>query len=372
LPSPRVIVGLMITSSLLLAVFSTPLLTTDCYAYLAYAHMHVLHDVNPYVTLPTVLNLWHDPITHFLSWNLPTVYGPVWTGICDAVVFVCPGSLWGQVVLIKVIAAGSLWGAALVGRRLAERFEPGRGTLTLLAIGLNPLLLLEGPGSGHNDLLMMTLALGAASLFLRRHYALAGLALGLSAGIKLLTLALLPWMIWECVRVRTGRGRWTGVLGLTAGTLLPLVLAYLPFWQGAATFSALQMRALLAVDPASAVRNYLFGQWLVRHGVAPAIASILMTIRQNALVLLLFLGLTLWIVRDRAAAGRWLTAWIPLAGFVLFYSMGMPDPWYMAWVWPVSLLRWGRVHHRISMACFSVSVALTWLYSCLHTISITQ
>lgn len=230
LPRPRVIVGLMVTASLIFAVFSTPLLTTDCYAYLAYAHMHALHGLNPYVTLPTALDIWRDPITHFLSWNIPTVYGPLWTWTCDAVVFFCPELLWGQVVLVKVIAAGSLWGAALLGSRLAERFEPGRGTLTLLAIGLNPLLLLEGPGSGHNDLLMMALALGAAGLFLRKHYMLAGLALGLSAGIKLITLALLPWMIWECWRSGTGRGRWNGVLSLTAGTLLPLFLGYLPFW----------------------------------------------------------------------------------------------------------------------------------------------
>lgn len=124
----------------------------------------------------------------------------------------------------------------------------------------------------------------------------------------------------------------------------------------------------MAVDPASAARNLLFGQWLLRHGIAPALASLLMMVRQNGLVVLLFLGLSLRLGRTRMP-GRWLTAWIPLAAFVMVYSLGMPGPWYMAWIWPVSLLRWDRLHRCVTVACFAVSLALMCLYTCLHPIS---
>ncbi len=370
LPKTRVVVGAMITVSLTLAVFCPALLTTDVYAYAAYAHLHVQHGLNPYLTSPFALDAYSDPVTHYLAWNIPTVYGPVWTDLSDLIVRLCPGSLWGQVALFKVVAAFALWGAAWVGSALAERFEPGRGRLALLAIGLNPLLLLEGPGNGHNDLLMTALALSAALLFLRKNYALAGLILGLSAGIKLITVALLPWMIWEAWRSQAGRERLSAILGLTAGTLLPLVLGYLPFWHGAATFGALQVRSQTAVDAASLARNLRFGTWLIGHGVPPEVASLLMAVRQNSITLLLYLGLTLWLGRAARGEARWLTCWALLAAFLMSYGMGMPLPWYMAWFWPVALLRWDRFHRGLSAMCLVVSFLLTYLYTCSRPVAL--
>ena len=52
-----------------------------------------------------------------------------------------PGGLWPQVVALKLVQAGALIGMALAGRRIAGHLCPGRENLTLLAIGLNPMLL---------------------------------------------------------------------------------------------------------------------------------------------------------------------------------------------------------------------------------------
>src|SRR5204863_5851009 len=98
----------------------------------------------------------------------PSGYGPVWTLISMAL-WGCLGwaSAFWQLFGIKLLAATALLAAALAGRAIAERLEPGRGNLALLAIGLNPLFVLEGPGNGHNDLLMFALFMAGIFLCLR-------------------------------------------------------------------------------------------------------------------------------------------------------------------------------------------------------------
>src|SRR5207248_2362619 len=98
--------------------------------------------------------------------------------------------------------------------------------------------LLEGPGSGHNDLVMLCLLLAGVALCLRGRYALGILSIGLSAGVKFITGAFVPWMYLE--RLPRQPGRRVLLLALT-GLLAaaPIALAYLPFWRGLATLGGL-------------------------------------------------------------------------------------------------------------------------------------
>lgn len=84
---------LMLTAAfaLALAVFSPPLLATDTYAYAAYGRLAVLYGQNPYVALPYLfLHEAGDPTQYFLALDIPTVYGPIWTGLSIAVVAALP------------------------------------------------------------------------------------------------------------------------------------------------------------------------------------------------------------------------------------------------------------------------------------------
>lgn len=364
---PRAALGTSIAVSLALAVFCPPLLTTDCYSYLGYSHLHVLYGLNPYVTTTAPLFARHDPVTRFLFWQVPTVYGPVWTALTDGIVRLWPGSLWGQIIAVKLIEAGALWAAALAGRRVADRFQPGWGNRALLAIGLNPLLLIEGAGNGHNDLLMLALALCAAALLLEKRYAWAGLLLGLSIGVKLITLALLPWLLLECWRRNTGRARWTAALPFLGGVLAPLVLGYAAFWHGPDTLLALQQRSLHGFDAAAQAQTARIGAWLSARGVAQAAIPLLTALTQRGGLVLLYAGLTVWLWRARPVGG-WLTAWLLFAPCLMFAGMGDPFPWYIAWFWTPALLRGNRLSLGLSAASFLL--ALTWesLYAYLRPV----
>lgn len=331
------ILGLTASASVALAVFAPPLLATDAYAYAAYARLPVLYGQNPYVVLPySFLASANDPAQYFLAWNLPTVYGPVWTGATILLVKVLPhGWLWGEVVGMKLIEAAALCLAAWSAGRVAERLCPGQGRWAALAVGLNPLLLLEGPATGHNDVLMTALVLTAAAAFLEQRYSRAGLWLGLAIGVKLLPLVLLPWLAIEVARVIPDiRARWRNVAGMSACTLLPSVAGYACFWHGAATFTALHSRALAG------------------HGTMLWAAA-------AYAVLTVFL----WIRRQ--PPGFPFTAWAAFSATLMLTGMGFAFPWYIAWFWPALLVQTGRVAMLLSIGAFALSFVWESLYGTL-------
>jgi len=234
---------LLLTAALatLLALYAPPLLSTDPYAYAAYAREWTLFGQNPYFARPySFLAARQDPAALFLAWNLPTVYGPVWTWLTVAVVGVLPPALLsGDVLGMKLIEAASLLLCAWSAGRIAECLKPGRGRLVALLVGVNPLLLLEGPAAGHNDLLMMALTLTASALFLERKFARAGLWLGLAAGVKLLPLALLPWLLLTIFQtLPQWRERLRAAARVVLCAALPLLIGFAGFWHGWGTLGA--------------------------------------------------------------------------------------------------------------------------------------
>jgi len=362
----RPIACLITGAALLTALFAPPLLSHDVYAYAAQGRLSALYGQNPYFQLPSFLAHVRDPVVGYVTWNWPTVYGPVWTRIEILLVTLLRGQgLWAQVIALKMVEAGALVGAAFAGRRIAARLSPGRENLTLLAIGLNPLLLLEGPGSGHNDLLLVCLLLIGTMFSVEKKYVWATLFLGVSVGIKLITLAVLPWAWMEWGRGRTWRQKiWGGIIAMLLA-LLPTLICYLGFWHGAATLASMQARSLYHADAFILSRDLAVNQWLREHGTSPFAASLLVMLYQNRCLLAAFALLTLWLgLRPRST--QWLTAWAVLAALLMFFALGLPFPWYICWFWPVCLLRWDKVGMGMSTACFGLSLAWTAGYGVLN------
>lgn len=344
------------------AFLEPPLLSTDIYANVSHGRIFALYGQNPYLWRPSGLLAFHDPVTRFLSWDWPTIYGPVWTWIeIGIAALLRPFGLWTQVVAHKLLLGGALLVVALAARRLAARFSPGRENLTFLAVGLNPMLLLEGPGSGHNDLVFLSFLLVGAVLYFEKKYIPALLCLGLSVGIKPFTLALLPWALLEYSRGRTWRQALTATAVASALVLLPLALAFAPLWGGAATLAPMQQRAVYGQSAAVVARSLHFHAWLGAHGVRPLAASVLVSLSQNWLLAVLYLVLSVLLWRGRVAGG-WLTAWALFSAALMFLLIVPVFPWYVAWFWPFCLLRWDRWHLGLSAACLVLSLVWTMGY----------
>jgi hypothetical protein len=362
-PAFRPLLAAVALAAAAAALLEPPLLSSDVYANASHGRIFVLYGQNPYLWRPSGLLAFHDPVARFLSWDWPTIYGPVWTWIeIGVAALLRPFGLWTQIVGHKLLLAGALLVVALAGRRLAARFSPGRENLTFLAIGLNPMLLLEGPGTGHNDVVFLAFLMVGAVLYFEKKYIPALLCLGLSVGIKPFTLALLPWVLLDYSHGRTWRQALTATVAASTLVLLPLALSFAPLWGGAATLAPMQQRALYGQSTAVLARNLHFHAWLGTHGVGPLAASVLVSLSQNWLLAALYLALTVLLWKGRVAGG-WLTAWALFSAALMFLLIVPAFPWYVAWFWPFCLLRWDRWHLGLSAACLILSLIWTTGYA---------
>lgn len=341
-----------------IAVLCPPALCTGPYGYVVYGRLQALYGLNPYAHSQMEINRYGDSTVGFLAWDMTCPYGPVWTALCVALVGALKTSgLWWQVVAFKLGAAMWLILSALFGRSITNHLRPGQGNLTLLAICLNPLFLLEGPGSGHQEMLMMGLLLLATLLCLRRSWKRGLLILGLSIGVKFVTIIALPWLVIPLVRGR--KAQQAAMMGMLAFilALAPVTAFYAPFWDHGAPLKGMHSQSELGLRATASSSSAT---------VAPS--NISTSARVTGLVLKLwwliavYLGLTLWVALSKDYT-RWTVAWIIVSGCLAFFVARYRFPWYCIWPWMVCLTQWNRAHVYLTSLFFVLALAQTVLYS---------
>jgi hypothetical protein len=130
---------------------SPPLALTDLFNYVNYGRMEVVHNLNPYTSIP-ILEPHNDPSYLLSNWHeLLSPYGPLFTLLTFVVVPLgVAGSFWALKGLLMVTSLGLIYLVWKCARLL------GRDPLGAIAfVGLNPVVLVWGLGGDHNDFLMM-------------------------------------------------------------------------------------------------------------------------------------------------------------------------------------------------------------------------
>lgn len=142
---------------------SPPLTLTDVFNYINYARMEVVHNLNPYASLPAV-EPHHDPAFALSNWhNLLSPYGPLFTIVTFAVASLnVAAAFWivkSALGLLSLAILALVWRCAnLLGR------DPVKA---IAFAGLNPIVLLWGLGGDHNDFFLMFFVMLACWLLLR-------------------------------------------------------------------------------------------------------------------------------------------------------------------------------------------------------------
>jgi len=358
--------------ALLVAVAMPAVLSTDVFAYVGYARLAVVHGLNPHVHTQVELVRLGDPTAPYLRWPIASPYGPLWTWLSVAVVRVAPsGAVIGAAIAFKVIAALGLLGVAAGARLLVNRAEPGRAHATFVLVALNPLLLIEGPGSGHNDVAMMALVVAALVAHAAARPRVAALLVGGAAAVKLVPLVMVPWL--AVIAARAAGPRWPSRLaaaGLTTALgLAPLVVTYAPFWEGPRTLAGLQQRwnagdatpvaaspspSGTAAGPATTTRPADASGW----------RRVLGALSHAWPALLVFLWATAVVVMGQGdPALRLATVFGVLSLAIMIFVAGMWFPWYLAWTWPLALLRFTRAHLVLSGFLLPFSLMLMLAYA---------
>ena len=172
-----------------------PITALDVALYVVRARLWAFYDGSPMVAVPA--SFPQDQYIRLAGEYVKEAspYGPVWELIAQVPIRLGLFDIAGGIVAMKVIALLAYIGTAVLVGWYARQDTPRLGVSSLTALtffALNPLVLLEAIGNGHNDMLMLALMTLGLVLWQRDRWAWATLALTLATLIKITGLILLP------------------------------------------------------------------------------------------------------------------------------------------------------------------------------------
>lgn len=176
--------------------FSYPAFSYDFFNYMFTAKTVLVYGENPYLVKPLDF-AGVEPWLSFLRWtHLPSAYTPLWIGMTLFPYLFGLGYflliMWSMKAFITL---SYLFGAYFLYRTL-ETVDRENSLYGTVLFALNPLVIIEGVVSPHNDMVMMALALSAFCLAVSGRKTAAHLALAFSVGVKLMTVFIYPAVIF--------------------------------------------------------------------------------------------------------------------------------------------------------------------------------
>lgn len=250
-----------------LGISAYPMFSYDLFNYLFNAKMVWIYQANPHVQ--TAIEFSADPMLRFMqNIHTPAPYAYGWTAAS-----LLPGlawfstkftlAFWAMKTFIAAFWLGQLW----ILRQLVNKLFP-KESWRFWLFALNPLMLVETLINGHNDVVMMFLALLSYWFLLHSKKIKSILLLLLSISIKYVTVVLLPVFTFHLRGGKLDIPLWASVALLTIMFVRPdqlhswyLIWAFSfavlakPKWL-VAVFTALTFGALLRYAP-----YIYYGHW---------------------------------------------------------------------------------------------------------------
>jgi hypothetical protein len=313
-------------------------------------------DVFDYVAQGREISVWHDnpfytpanqntsePVLPYTGWsNLTTLYGPAWQLIGASLTRLAGEDLRTNLLAFKSLAVAFYMGCIAVIAAILRRQAPERALAGVCLFALNPLVIYETAGNGHNDIVMVFWMLLGFYFLSRERHSLAALALTVGALTKFVPGFILPVvLVYSLSRLPTWgrRCRFLAATGLACGLLTPAVMGL--FWRGGDMLAA-QARLSMLTSSLPAVVEALLQprlgaamsvQWVGRlslllTGAAVAVAAGAMWRGPAS-------------ATTQRAAGEevpWLRAARASTAVLLFYLLAA-CLWFQSWytLWPLSL-----------------------------------
>jgi hypothetical protein len=172
-----------------------PITALDVVLYVVRARLWTLHDGSPMLALPA--SFPQDPYIGLAGEYAKQVspYGPLWELVAQVPMQMGLTHIAGGIVAMKMISLISYIGMAILLGWYSQQDSPRYGVSGLTALTfffLNPLVLMEALGNGHNDMLMLALMTLGLVLWQRDKWAWATVGLTFAALIKISGLILIP------------------------------------------------------------------------------------------------------------------------------------------------------------------------------------
>lgn len=189
----------------LILFFAYPGFSYDVFNYMATARVTFLHHENPYIVMP--IEIPNEPMLKFMhAANKTALYGPFWILLTFIPHFLGFGNLLLTVFTFKLLVFLFYFFLIWLIWKLSNK-----NLRSLALFALNPLVVIETLAVGHNDVVMMSLALFAFYLLKKKKVLLGFISLFLSVMIKFATIFLLPifiyatWQEWRNKEIIWGK-----------------------------------------------------------------------------------------------------------------------------------------------------------------------
>lgn len=207
-----------------------PITALDVVLYVVRARLWALYGGSPMLALP--MNFPQDPYIALAGEYVkqPSPYGPLWELVAQIPMRLGITGIGSGIVAMKIISLISYIGMAFLIGWHAQQESPRYEVSPLTALtffALNPLVLMQAIGNGHNDMLMLALMTLGLLLWQRDNWVGATFALTLASLIKITGFILVP-LFGVAVLVATldWKTRLQRALGMAAIFLVTALIAY--------------------------------------------------------------------------------------------------------------------------------------------------
>jgi hypothetical protein len=342
-----------------------PLLySRDVYGYAIYGRMVSIYGVNPYVAVPRLFP--SDAVYPLVAqdWiGTRSPYGPAFTLLSAAVTGVVRSPA-GVVATFRLVAATASLGTTVLVAWTVGRLRRSRVAFAVALVGLNPVVLFQTVGGGHNDALIALSIAAALALVVRGHVLAAAAALTLGTLVKVPVVVPLILLVAADVSRRDAGARLRALLShllVVVSVSLPFVITL--FRTSDPTFGLAQLVSHEGwLSPAAWVRRVLTNA--ASAASDPFANAVSIGVRAASALLMGVVLIALARSLMRRPAESVVTEAVPLgaawAWGLLALALLVPVflPWYLLWLLPVAWLLPLQPRRLVIVLCAMQSVSL--------------
>ncbi len=208
------------------------IMSSDLFDYTSYARLWVLHNSNPYSS--SISEFPEDPLFAVTCWkSASSVYGPAYTLLTVGFVHFAE-AFGGSLTLYMLIHKTAMFlfqlgSGVLIWKILSKAGAKDRAFKTALFL-LNPLVMLEFPGNGHNEAMMITFLLAAIHLGQENKNALAAVCFAFAVQTKLYCLPMfIFFIVYRCWKAESLSDAARRVMALAGVFAVVNLILFIPF-----------------------------------------------------------------------------------------------------------------------------------------------
>lgn len=183
-------VKVLIFLTFIFLVFSYNAFSYDLFNYIFDAKILTFYNQNPYFYKPTD---FVDPMLNFMRWTHRVYpYGPSWLILTAPLSFIGSNLFLPTFFLFKLLIGLFFVGSSFLVYKISEILFPKEKIFNTIFWTFNPLVIIEGLVSAHNDFPLVFFGLLSIYLYLRKRKVYSIISLAFSIGVKYLTFLFIP------------------------------------------------------------------------------------------------------------------------------------------------------------------------------------